>query len=205
MPLAPSFGNRLRPRPGLSSGRRAGHSRALPSWRGFLFWLNVGVGFVVVVPPPPLVTFFRDVLPVPSAPMQCACSELLLWVGISVTDRQRYQVIIVYDVASSLKSFSNTFADFSAFLFLFGAKSGGVFVSPSRLIQNKTRENVWTDRSKKSLCCCALALLLKQRHLQDICKTRREQLQGISPSWNEKNIVWQTRLYYWLMTLIIFP
>lgn len=136
MLLAPSFANRLRPRPGLSSGRRAGHSRGSPSWRGFLFWLNVGVGFVVVPPlPPPLVTFFRDVLPVPSAPMQCACSELLLRVGIKVAGRQRYQVIIVYGVASSPESFS---IDFSYYLFFCVAVGGGrVFVSSSRLIQNK--------------------------------------------------------------------
>lgn len=39
--------------------------------------------------PPPLVTFFRDVLPVPSAPMQCACAELLLRFGIKVAGRQK--------------------------------------------------------------------------------------------------------------------
>lgn len=41
---------------------------------------NLGVGFVVL-----LLRFFRDVLPVPLEPMQCACSDLLLWVGIKVT------------------------------------------------------------------------------------------------------------------------
>lgn len=155
----PSFANRLRPRPGLSSGRRAGHSRGSPSWRGFLFWLNVGVGFVVVPPlPPPLVTFFRDVLPVPSAPMQCACSELLLRVGIKVAGRQRYQVIIVYGVASSPESFS---IDFSYYLFSVWLLAEEGFLSrPAAEFKIRWRKHV--DRSvRKPLCCCALALLPK--------------------------------------------
>lgn len=77
---------RLRPRPGLSSGRparnrRTGHSREPRSSRGFRAAgrSDLGVGFVV------LLRFFRDVLPVPLEAMQCACSDLLLWVGRNVT------------------------------------------------------------------------------------------------------------------------